>query len=74
MEEPLAPLTLALVLESRTEDAFRLSMIGSGGDLLVLWSNWLVGSITTLALVLLFWPATSGAIGKLRGAIGLKPA
>ncbi len=28
---PLAPLTLALVLGSRTEDAFRLSMIGSAG-------------------------------------------
>src|SRR6185295_3693024 len=53
---PLAPLTLALVLGSRAEDAFRLSMIGAGGDLRVFWSNGLVGSITTLALVLLFWP------------------
>jgi TctA family transporter len=65
---PLAPLTLALVLGSRTEDAFRLSMIGSGGDLRVLWSNWLVGSITTLALVLLFWPLISGMIDRLRNA------
>jgi TctA family transporter len=53
---PLAPLTLALVLGNRSEDAFRLSMIGAGGDLRVFWSNGLVGSITTLALVLLFWP------------------
>ncbi len=67
---PLAPLTLALVLGSRTEDAFRLSMIGSGGDLRVLWSNWLVGSITTLALVLLFWPAISGAIERVKSAFG----
>jgi len=53
---PLAPLTLALVLGNRSEDAFRLSMIGSDGDLRVFWSNGLVGTITTLALVLLFWP------------------
>jgi putative tricarboxylic transport membrane protein len=53
---PLAPFTLALVLGSRAEDAFRLSMIGAGGDLTVFWSNPLVGSITTLALILLFWP------------------
>jgi TctA family transporter len=56
---PLAPLTLALVLGSRTEDAFRLSMIGAEGDLRVFWSNGLVGSITTLSLVLLFWPVIS---------------
>jgi len=53
---PLAPLTLALVLGSRAEDSFRLSMIGANGDLRVFWSNGLVGTITTLALVLLFWP------------------
>ncbi|MGC1692437.1 MAG: hypothetical protein WA756_21290, partial [Pseudolabrys sp.] len=41
---PLAPLTLALVLGNRSEDAFRLSMIGAGGDLGVFWSNGLVGS------------------------------
>jgi TctA family transporter len=56
---PLAPFTLALVLGSRAEDAFRLSMIGAGGDLTVFWSNGLVGSITTLALILLFWPLVS---------------
>jgi putative tricarboxylic transport membrane protein len=53
---PLAPLTLSLVLGSRAEDAFRLSMIGSNGDMGVFWSNGLVGTITTLALVLLSWP------------------
>jgi putative tricarboxylic transport membrane protein len=53
---PLAPLTLALVLGSRAEDSFRLSMIGANGDMRVFWSNGLVGTITTLALVLLFWP------------------
>lgn len=61
----MAPFTLALVLGSRAEDAFRLSMIGSGGDLRVFWSNLLVGSITTLALVLLLWPVISKAIGHI---------
>jgi TctA family transporter len=61
---PLAPLTLALVLGSRTEDAFRLSMIGAQGDVRVFWSNGLVGAITTLALVLLFWPLLSGWVQK----------
>jgi TctA family transporter len=69
LDYPLAPLTLALVLGSRAEDAFRLSMIGAGGDLRVFWSNWLVGSIATLALVLLFWPVIGKAIGKLTGAL-----
>jgi TctA family transporter len=36
-------------------------MIGSAGDLRVFWSNWLVGSITTLALILLFWPVIAQA-------------
>jgi TctA family transporter len=69
---PLAPFTLALVLGSRTEDAFRLSMIGAGGDLRVFWSNGLVGSITTLAFILLFWPL----LGRLFERAGrmLRPA
>jgi putative tricarboxylic transport membrane protein len=69
---PLAPLTLALVLGSRTEDAFRLSMIGAQGDIRVLWSNKLVGTITTLALVLLFWPVISQVLGRAVGM--LRPA
>ena len=63
---PLAPLTLALVLGSRAEDAFRLSMIGSGGDMKVFWSNGLVGSITTLAILLLFWPLIDRALSGAR--------
>jgi putative tricarboxylic transport membrane protein len=65
---PLAPLTLSLVLGSRAEDAFRLSMIGAAGDLRVFWSNGLVGTITTFALVLLFWPAISGGFQRLQRA------
>ncbi len=69
---PLAPFTLALVLGSRAEDAFRLSMIGAEGDLRVFWSNWLVGSITTLAFILLFWPLIGAAFARARGL--LQPA
>jgi TctA family transporter len=61
---PLAPFTLALVLGNRSEDAFRLSMIGAGGDMAVFWSNGLVGSITTLALVLLLWPVLAALFGR----------
>jgi TctA family transporter len=62
---PLAPFTLALVLGNRAESSFRLSMIGASGDLRVFWSNWLVGTITTLALILLFWPLISQTFGRL---------
>ena len=74
LDYPLAPLTLALVLGSRAEDAFRLSMIGAGGNMGVFWSNWLVGSITTLALVLLFWPLIGKAIGKVTGLMSARAA
>jgi len=36
---PACAFDAALVLGSRAEDAFRLSMIGSGGDIKVFWSN-----------------------------------
>src|SRR5205814_1369513 len=71
---PLAPFTLALVLGNRAEDSFRLSMIGAGGDMRVFWSNSLVGSITTLALLLLFWPLIGGAFGRMRSALVKKTA
>jgi putative tricarboxylic transport membrane protein len=49
-------MVLAMVLGDKAEDAFRQSMLISQGNLAVFWSNWLVGSITTLALLLLAWP------------------
>jgi putative tricarboxylic transport membrane protein len=33
----------------------------------VFWSNWLVGSITTLALILLFWPLLHSGFDRLSG-------
>src|SRR5689334_12742472 len=61
---PLAPFTLALVLGNRAESSFRLAMIGAGGDLTVFWSNGLVGTLTTLAFTLLFWPVISALFGR----------
>lgn len=56
LDFPLAPLVLALVLGDKAEDSFRQAMLVSQGDLMIMWSNPLVGSITTLALTMLFWP------------------
>jgi TctA family transporter len=69
LDYPLAPLTLALVLGSKMEDNFRLSMIKSNGSLGILWSNWLVGTIATLALFLLFWPLISAGFSRLKGSV-----
>lgn len=66
LDYPLAPLVLSLVLGDKAEDAFRQSMLASKGDLTVFASNWLVGSITLLAMVLLFWPFLVTAWNKLR--------
>ena len=62
LKYPLAPLVLALVLGDMAETAFRQSMLLSGGSVGIFWSNGLVGSIVTLALVILSWPL----VGKLR--------
>lgn len=59
LDLPLAPLVLALVLGDRAEDSFRQAMLMSQGEVSILWSNPLVGSITTLALLMLFWPLIS---------------
>ncbi|MDB5364770.1 MAG: tricarboxylate transporter [Rhodospirillales bacterium] len=73
LDYPLAPLALALVLGDRAEDAFRQTMIASRGSLGVFWSNSLVGSITTLALLLLFWPVLSDIVKRLRKPRGGLP-
>ena len=66
LDYPLAPMVLALVLGDKAEDSFRQAMLVSQGDLMILWSNPLVGSITTLALVLLLWPLLSRALHAAR--------
>ncbi len=67
LDYPLAPLVLALVLGDRAEDSFRQSMLMSQGNLGILFANGLVGSITALALLMLFWPLISMGIGVVRG-------
>ena len=67
LDYPLAPMVLALVLGDRAEDAFRQSMLISQGTVTVFFSNGLVGTITGLALLLLFWTPLQAIIGKVRG-------
>lgn len=68
LDYPLAPMVLALVLGDKAEDSFRQSMLVSQGDVSIMWSNPLVGSITTLALLMLVWPIISKVISLLRRA------
>ncbi|HEX4782314.1 MAG TPA: tripartite tricarboxylate transporter permease [Usitatibacter sp.] len=66
LDYPLAPLVLALVLGDNAENAFRQSMLDSQGDMRIFFSNSLVGTITTLSLLLLFWPLISMGLDLLR--------
>ncbi|MGZ5143605.1 MAG: tripartite tricarboxylate transporter permease [Burkholderiales bacterium] len=63
---PLAPLVLALVLGDRAEDAFRQSMLMAQGDLRIFFSNWLVGGMMGLGLLMLLWPLFGHWRGYLR--------
>jgi putative tricarboxylic transport membrane protein len=66
LQYPLAPLVLAIVLGDNAEASFRQAMLFSQGDLAIFFSNKLVGFLTAAALVLLFWPSVSWALGKVR--------
>jgi putative tricarboxylic transport membrane protein len=66
LDYPLAPLVLALVLGDRAEDSFRQAMLIAQGDMGIFFSNGLVGSITGLALIMLFWPLISALRAKWR--------
>ena len=63
---PLAPLVLAIVLGDNAEAAFRQAMLVSQGDMTVFFANKLVGTLTTLSLLLLFSPLATWAIRQLR--------
>jgi putative tricarboxylic transport membrane protein len=63
---PLAPLVLAIVLGHSAEASFRQAMLVSQGDLTVFFSNKLVGTLTGLALILLFWPMISWLVRRSR--------
>ncbi|HWQ40051.1 MAG TPA: tripartite tricarboxylate transporter permease, partial [Burkholderiales bacterium] len=64
---PLAPMVLAIVLGDRAESSFRQAMLVSQGDLSIFFANALVGTMTGLAVLLLFWPLIALGIGRLRG-------
>jgi putative tricarboxylic transport membrane protein len=63
---PLAPLVLAIVLGDRAEDSFRQAMLVSQGDMSIFFANKLVGTLTGLALFLLFLPLVTWLIRRLR--------
>ena len=67
LQYPLAPLVLAIVLGDNAESSFRQAMLVSQGDMAIFFANKLVGTLTTLSLVLLFWPVISWALAKARG-------
>jgi putative tricarboxylic transport membrane protein len=67
LQYPLAPLVLAIVLGDAAEASFRQAMLISAGEMSVFFSNGLVGSLTGLALALLFWPLLSWLFAKVRG-------
>jgi putative tricarboxylic transport membrane protein len=66
LDYPLAPLVLALVLGDMAENAFRQSLLGSSGSMLVFVSNPLVASITALALLMLFWPLMGAVLKRMK--------
>ena len=68
LDYPMAPMVLALVLGDRAEDSFRQSMLISQGSLDVFFSNYLVAGITSVALLLLFWPLIGKFVGKKKAA------
>jgi len=69
LDYPLAPMVLALVLGDAAESSFRQAMLISQGSLSIMWSNWLVGGITTLALLLLLWPFFQTGMGWIKARL-----
>ncbi|MCS0495241.1 tripartite tricarboxylate transporter permease [Ancylobacter mangrovi] len=63
---PLAPLVLAIVLGPSAEEAFRQSLLTSGGSVTIFWSNPLVSTIMGLGLLAGLWPLVSLLLAKLR--------
>jgi putative tricarboxylic transport membrane protein len=63
---PLPPLVLALVLGDMAESSFRQSMLSSQGSLEIFWSNWLVGGIMGIGMILLFWPLIKRVLALFR--------
>jgi putative tricarboxylic transport membrane protein len=65
---PLAPLVLAIVLGDSAEEAFRQSLLASGGSLGIFFSNGLVSSIMGVGIVAGIWPLIGYAFSRLKGS------
>ncbi|HWK01030.1 MAG TPA: tripartite tricarboxylate transporter permease [Xanthobacteraceae bacterium] len=64
---PMAPMVLAIVLGDKAEEAFRQSLLSSGGSLSVFFSNALVSTIMVLGIISAFWSVISNTWAKIRG-------
>ena len=71
---PLAPLVLAIVLGDKAEEAFRQSLLGSGGSLGIFFANPLVSTIMGLGLIALFWPLLQNGWTRLKKISSVSPA
>jgi putative tricarboxylic transport membrane protein len=71
---PLAPMVLAIVLGDKAEEAFRQSLLGSGGSLGIFFANPLVSTIMVLGLIALFWPLIQNGLNRLRKTSTVFPA
>ncbi|RTL98748.1 tripartite tricarboxylate transporter permease [Ancylobacter aquaticus] len=70
LDYPLAPFVLAVVLGDKAEDAFRQSMLSSGGSLSVFFEGSLVATMMGIGILLLSLPLLTALFGALfrRGA------
>ncbi len=67
LDYPLAPFVLAVVLGDQAEDAFRQSMLSSGGSLTVFFESPLVATMMGLGILLLLLPLLSMLFGAIFG-------
>ncbi len=74
LDYPLAPLVLAIVLGDKAEEGFRQALLGSQGDLSVFFSNWLVGTIMGLGVILALWPVLASVLRSVFGVGKRAPA
>ncbi|MDQ0511367.1 tripartite tricarboxylate transporter permease [Ancylobacter amanitiformis] len=63
---PLAPLVLAIVLGDSAEEAFRQSLLSSGGSLGIFFSNGLVSTIMGIGIIAGIWPLLQIALNRFR--------
>ncbi|MCK0207350.1 tripartite tricarboxylate transporter permease [Starkeya koreensis] len=67
LDYPLAPFVLAVVLGDKAEDAFRQSMLSSGGSLSVFFETPLVATMMAIGILLLLLPFISRFAGAVLG-------